>query len=908
IMNPFELIPVINNVPCKIESIDIWGSNIYIGTNDGQILMYIIEKVENTGKISFKSRMEKKRTLGHGKKPVEKILLIADIGKLLTLCDGNLDVFNLYNLEPTTPIGPAGKGVTTFCIKKNSPDYRLCVVSKRKISLFEYVRVFDLHKEVILQDTPLAAEWCGNTICLGYRKEYAVLDINKESHRILFTLDRTMPRPKFIMDSHGTPLFLLSTDDLGVLVDMNGEPVQGSVQWSSSPSLLSFWTPYLISQVNGTNSSKVLEIHDIISYRLVQSVTRHLHASPPMVYTAVAEGRSDGGDLLMLASSSPHCVYCLNLNSMDQLIQAMISKGEYEEAVRTFEIFFKKEQTLSQQQDANYDPAMERATHQARLAKIYEQAGLNELHHFKFSTAFKYFAQSRLDARALVALFPSLLPYQTNFRSPLTENLAEMIASSHNTPVRQIEMMDEAKLQLLECLENRFPHIKAIEEQKDIASVQVKLYAEFKQHKKLESVLSRPGIALYQQDLEEWLTNERLYCALGLVYQYTEKYRKALVLWAKLDSGEMTDRHESTGLKESIDLLSATNGIEPPKELVWEFSVYLLKTLSRHLQTFSNNNNNNSRLNHNNTKERQRLLTLLEFSNCYNVPTLLAQIRNSLLYEELVILYLRSGKYDMMFDIIVWKLNDFKKAELICSTFDPHHSLSVAAVTSATASPMLAKSPSTSLDISSISPALRGVKPSVQHSPHLSSLDPESPANASPSRNNKETLYEPKRMELFLCLLKTYLRAYSSNNNNSNTTTTLPTYVIEFLNNYYFEMDPIKVLKLLPSTVPVHTIENYLSQSFTFSISSQRETMIVKNLHKSLHMHTKFEHQTVCSNSVAISGDSRCPVCSKPIGDRVFAYFPNGIIVHFKCFQSSYICPVTAHNFKTDPAIKPVSV
>ncbi|EGG25027.1 hypothetical protein DFA_03273 [Cavenderia fasciculata] len=87
-MNTFDLIPVISNVPVKIESIDIWGNNIYIGTNDGQVLLYIIEKVELNKKVTFKSRMEKKRSLGHGKKPVEKILLISDIGKLLTLCAG----------------------------------------------------------------------------------------------------------------------------------------------------------------------------------------------------------------------------------------------------------------------------------------------------------------------------------------------------------------------------------------------------------------------------------------------------------------------------------------------------------------------------------------------------------------------------------------------------------------------------------------------------------------------------------------------------------------------------------------------------------------------------------------------------------------------------------------------------
>jgi hypothetical protein len=51
---------------------------------------------------------------------------------------------------------------------------------------------------------------------------------------------------------------------------------------------------------------------------------------------------------------------------------------------------------------------------------------------------------------------------------------------------------------------------------------------------------------------------------------------------------------------------------------------------------------------------------------------------------------------------------------------------------------------------------------------------------------------------------------------------------------------------------------------------------------------------------VAITRDKLCPVCYKPLGDRVFAYFPNGTVVHFKCFRDATIDPVTGLDFKKE--------
>lgn len=43
-----------------------------------------------------------------------------------------------------------------------------------------------------------------------------------------------------------------------------------------------------------------------------------------------------------------------------------------------------------------------------------------------------------------------------------------------------------------------------------------------------------------------------------------------------------------------------------------------------------------------------------------------------------------------------------------------------------------------------------------------------------------------------------------------------------------------------------------------------------------------------------------CPVCHKPLGDAVFARYPNGIVVHYKCYakqKDRNVDPVTGARF-----------
>ncbi|KAK5578265.1 hypothetical protein RB653_003220 [Dictyostelium firmibasis] len=1092
-LNPFELIPIVNSVPCKIESIEIWQNNIYLGTNDGQVLLYIIEKVENNKKVTFKSRMEKRKTLGYGKKPVEKLLLIADIGKLLTLCDGNLDVFSMYNLDSPNGQAPISnnKGVITFCSKKKSPEFKICVVTKRKLTFYEFIGVFDMYKEIVLPEVALTVEWCKNSLCVGSKKEYAVVDVDSGLYKSLLPLDKNAPGPrtKLILDQEK---FLLTTVDLSIMVDLQGDIVEGSIVWDSSPMSMSYLEPYLITILQ----NKSINIHDMKNQKLIQELNNSNNSSKGsstssgISFQQVFEGRGNGRDFIVLYSSSPNSVFCLHVGNIDDIVHQLINRGEHEEAIRLFEIFFKRERA---ELEDSYDPNKEKQIHQQRLCKVYELVAMSEFYRFKFSSAFKYLQLSKLDHRAIISYFPTYMPYQTNYRSPLDQSdifksiRDNALSNAPNTiDTKDVDsIIDDSKSQLTIYLEQYLNSSSGgngvgngSEEFKDLTTVLLKLYSEANKISKLISLLAKCRIngnsvinnQFYIQDVEEWLNNKHLFKQLGLVYQYTEKYRKALLLWNRLSLGELSDHFNCNGIEESIQLLECKQNQdllpEPNKELVWEFTPFLIKITQQHQQQqqqqlnkiknknknkgkgndndsnddSNNNSNNNSnadeddsikqlpmkiflkkrkdqfivddviefltpfgdyyyqmyleyliyqeenRVDYLHTRlatsyieqifknspelqsaqgrtdipiansDRQKLIDLLEFSNCYNASTLLHRVRNSLLYEELVILYLRIGQYEMMFNIIVWKLNNFKKAEYICESFDPHFSLSVTNVVSTQTSTIITPPISSTTTPNSSSPNIMGTSPSTnfrnsirlqQNNTTTTATTTTTTTTTTINNNNnnvqlssspipgfnlannnlndsnlpKSTLYDAKRQELFLCLLRTYLnykeQSLKSNVKNqlanslikdSNGEAIIPRYIIEFLNHYYEEMDPIKVLALLPNSIPINLLESYLSNSFNYSISQQRESKIVKNLQKSLNLSTKSEYMMVCSASVYIGSDRRCSVCSKPISDRVFVYFPNGTIVHPKCFQIPFVCPISARNFKLNPVEYPQSI
>lgn len=109
------------------------------------------------------------------------------------------------------------------------------------------------------------------------------------------------------------------------------------------------------------------------------------------------------------------------------------------------------------------------------------------------------------------------------------------------------------------------------------------------------------------------------------------------------------------------------------------------------------------------------------------------------------------------------------------------------------------------------------------------------------------------------------------------------------------------MLQFLPDDIPLEKIENFLTSSYRNLISAKRMKMIEANLCRMERILIKTQLQKVHSNSVVVDRSILCSVCKQPLGESVFATYPNGIIVHYKCIENENICPVTKRDFARYP-------
>jgi len=174
--------------------------------------------------------------------------------------------------------------------------------------------------------------------------------------------------------------------------------------------------------------------------------------------------------------------------------------------------------------------------------------------------------------------------------------------------------------------------------------------------------------------------------------------------------------------------------------------------------------------------------------------------------------------------------------------------------------------------------------------------------SSTPTPSSSETAesFSSKRQHLFLTLFKTYLHPPVPQKSTRDVSS-IPQNALDFLSRAFDEIDPTRILELLPENIPIQAIAPYLSKVMRATTHKRRDSQITKNLKKSENLKVKCQHIYASSPAALIGPERMCPVCKKRIGDKVFAFFPNGVVVHFKCFQLPYVCPVTGHDFYQKP-------
>lgn len=115
------------------------------------------------------------------------------------------------------------------------------------------------------------------------------------------------------------------------------------------------------------------------------------------------------------------------------------------------------------------------------------------------------------------------------------------------------------------------------------------------------------------------------------------------------------------------------------------------------------------------------------------------------------------------------------------------------------------------------------------------------------------------------------------------------------------ELDALRVLSNLPEYWLLDEEEglfHYLSNTLSHLNNQGRETALMKQLSETNLLDIEYELCRAKMANVRMTEGKKCRICEKPIMERVFAVFPNAVVVHQNCIKKEKgysICPKTEH-------------
>jgi hypothetical protein len=213
----------------KIESVDCWEDNVFIGTSDGYLFQYCVERGDCG---TYKSQLITMRKIADAK-AVFMLKVLLPVERIVAGIDGNdITVLSLTTLQEVEVMANT-KGCKAFCINTECAHSSVCVVVKAKLMLFDHVGCFVLAKEIVLPDIPDVVHWRGNRIAIAYKNSYSVMssldgiveDLAVEFHPLV-----TRPFISFLQSDE----LILINEGLGIMLNCSGVPTRSSLNLSDS--------------------------------------------------------------------------------------------------------------------------------------------------------------------------------------------------------------------------------------------------------------------------------------------------------------------------------------------------------------------------------------------------------------------------------------------------------------------------------------------------------------------------------------------------------------------------------------------------------------------------------------------------------------------------------------------------
>ncbi|KAH8522237.1 hypothetical protein Peur_040773 [Populus x canadensis] len=403
---------------------------IYLGTSSGSLLLLSTYPENPNDKtptkdpkstldfdVSFRD-VSLLKSVSFGDSPLDTVLLLDEIGKVVVLCDGFLfltdsglvqpvkklgflkgvsfitkriksselecsDLFSDSSLEGSSAssriLSRLGGGVRANGVKgkdfgqKSEGDYVFAAVIGTKMTLIE-LRVgkndkevdFTVLKEMQCIDGVKTIVWINDSIIVGTVNGYSLFSCVTGQSGVIFTMPdgSSLPLLKLLRKEKKV---LLLVDNVGIVVDAHGQPVGGSLVFRKGPDSVGELASYVVVVRDGK-----MELYHKKSGSLVQTVSFGSEGVGPCI---VADEESGNGTLVAVAT--PTKVICYRRVPTEEQIKDLLRKKNFKEAI-----------SMVEELESNGEMSNE------MLSFVHAQVGFLLLFDLHFEEAVNHFLQS----------------------------------------------------------------------------------------------------------------------------------------------------------------------------------------------------------------------------------------------------------------------------------------------------------------------------------------------------------------------------------------------------------------------------------------------------------------------------------------------------------------------------------
>eukprot|EP01130_Rhizamoeba_saxonica_P008537 TRINITY_DN3456_c0_g1_i2.p1 TRINITY_DN3456_c0_g1~~TRINITY_DN3456_c0_g1_i2.p1 ORF type:complete len:767 (-),score=140.41 TRINITY_DN3456_c0_g1_i2:83-2383(-) len=760
-----------------------------------------------------------------------------------------------------------------FSTYYHGDELKICLAERKKLLLYVWERYeFVSTKTLSIPDTPKSLIWCGAKLCVGYKREYNLIDVQTGSMIELFPTRTPLASP--LTEDQ----ILLQKNNISLFIGHDGKPTRRfGLTWSDSPLALSVSSPYV-----ATVHSKCLEV------RLMFGELTQLQSVNIPNVSVICSGYD--ASFYVATKSRPGKIYRLNPIDFNTQISQLQESGKYKEALSIIENLDRTQ--ISNRKETINSLQLSNAYHLFMIAQ--------------FGSAMQLFYNLETDPLQVISLFPNFLPRPLNEQYSMRHNdilLKELEGNS----------LASALIALCEYLENfrdenedrqvvngNIPWDEVTDRSVIIDTTLLKAYTQTNPSM-ISKFLMRPN-SCHTARAEATLRDFSKFKELTLLYKGKGLHRKALELLFQL--GSSTKENQLLGTGETIAYMSELGNDHI--DLIKEFSKWVMeRTPGEGLKIFTA-----KRLPYEALDVKQIVGLLEDMVN--NVDTLSPSI--VIEYLEFVISEL-NDQTDVLHNKLVFYYMD-KVLEL-------RNEYS---------------------DFPNIRNKIAGTEPGelgIYHGKLINFLEeshyyiPEKMLTRYKNEFRQEGLYEERAIlrskigdhfealrvyvhemndfylaqtycenhikeeeDVYLYLLKVFLTP-PDENPNSPSQEELTKAVYDLLNNHHMDISTTGALEVLPEDTPIESLYTYFESILRHTNEKKRNSLVNVNILSSEERKVKAELINLRSRVITINEDTVCPLCDIKIGDSVFAYYPNGRVICYRCWKKSdpHVCPITGTRF-----------